>query len=67
MPEAAPAHTPSLALVLGGTGGIGAALTQRLREQGHTVLAVGRGTAPALDPAPYRWQAALERGWSDAP
>lgn len=49
MPEAAPAHTPSLALVLGGTGGIGAALAQRLREHGHTVLAMGRGRAPALD------------------
>jgi len=25
------------------------------------------GKAPALDPAPYRWQAALERRWGDAP
>jgi glycine oxidase len=25
------------------------------------------GKAPALDPAPYRWQAARERKWSDAP
>ncbi|MBU1222355.1 MAG: glycine oxidase ThiO [Gammaproteobacteria bacterium] len=25
------------------------------------------GKAPALDPAPYRWQAAAERRWSDAP
>ena len=24
------------------------------------------GRAPALDPAPYRWQAALERRWTDA-
>ena len=24
------------------------------------------GKAPALDPAPYRWQAALERRWGDA-
>jgi glycine oxidase len=24
------------------------------------------GTSPALDPAPYRWQAALERRWGDA-
>ena len=23
------------------------------------------GNTPALDPAPYRWQAALERRWSD--
>ena len=22
---------------------------------------------PALDPAPYRWQAALERNWTDSP
>jgi glycine oxidase len=28
---------------------------------------VMEGRAPALDPAPYRWQAALERRWSDAP
>jgi glycine oxidase len=24
------------------------------------------GRAPALDPAPYRWQAALERRWGEA-
>ncbi|MDP3584892.1 MAG: glycine oxidase ThiO [Thiobacillus sp.] len=24
------------------------------------------GRTPSLDPAPYRWQAALERGWHDA-
>jgi NAD(P)-dependent dehydrogenase (short-subunit alcohol dehydrogenase family) len=38
-----------MAVVLGGTGGIGAALMNGLREQGHTVLAVGRGTVPAMD------------------
>ncbi|WP_302175615.1 SDR family NAD(P)-dependent oxidoreductase [uncultured Hydrogenophaga sp.] len=41
--------TPGLAVVLGGTGGIGAALAHGLRLQGHTVLAIGRRTAPALD------------------
>ena len=41
--------TPGLAVVLGGTGGIGAALADGLRQQGHTVLAIGRRTAPALD------------------
>ncbi len=41
--------TPGLAVVLGGTGGIGAALAHGLRQQGHTVLAIGRRTAPALD------------------
>ena len=25
------------------------------------------GKVPALDPAPYRWQAALERRWGEAP
>ncbi len=41
--------SPGLAVVLGGTGGIGAALAEGLREQGHTVLAFGRRTLPALD------------------
>ncbi len=41
--------SPGMAVVLGGTGGIGAALAEGLREQGHTVLAFGRRTAPALD------------------
>ncbi len=36
-------------MVLGGTGGIGAALAVGLRQQGHTVLAIGRRTLPALD------------------
>jgi glycine oxidase len=27
---------------------------------------VMEGKTPALDPAPYRWQAALERRWGDA-
>jgi len=30
------------------------------------LVAVMEGRTPALDPAPYRWQAALERRWSDA-
>lgn len=38
-----------LALVIGGTGGIGAALADGLRARGHDVLAVGRRTEPALD------------------
>lgn len=42
-------ETPGLAVVLGGTGGIGAALAEGLRQQGHTVLALGRRTVPALD------------------
>jgi glycine oxidase len=25
------------------------------------------GKAPALDPAPYRWQAALQRNWTVEP
>ena len=41
--------TQGLALVIGGTGGIGAALAQGLRARGHDVLAVGRRTEPALD------------------
>ena len=41
--------TPGLAVVLGGTGGIGAALADGLRQQGHTVLAIGRRTEPPLD------------------
>jgi len=36
-------------VVLGGSGGIGTALTDGLRDQGHAVLAVGRSTAPAMD------------------
>ena len=41
--------SPGLCVVLGGSGGIGAAMVQRLRDEGHTVLAVGRSTAPAMD------------------
>jgi len=42
--------TPSfVTLVLGGTGGLGAALVSALRARGETVLAVGRQTDPALD------------------
>jgi NAD(P)-dependent dehydrogenase (short-subunit alcohol dehydrogenase family) len=40
---------PGLAVVLGGTGGIGAALVTGLRAQGLEVLALGRRTQPALD------------------
>ncbi|WP_439114727.1 SDR family NAD(P)-dependent oxidoreductase [Hydrogenophaga sp.] len=40
---------PGLSVVLGGTGGIGAALVAQLRAQGSTVLALGRQTQPALD------------------
>lgn len=35
--------------MIGGTGGIGAALAQGLRARGHEVLAVGRRTEPAVD------------------
>ena len=43
-------HLPAgLAVVLGGTGGIGAALAAGLRARGHDVLAVGRRTEPAVD------------------
>lgn len=38
-----------LALVIGGTGGIGGALVQALRERGTEVLAVGRRSEPAVD------------------
>src|SRR5690606_24059535 len=49
MPLHPAAHSPGLAVVLGGTGGIGAALTEGLEGQGHSVLAMGRRTAPAMD------------------
>lgn len=49
MPPHPAAHSPGLAVVLGGTGGIGAALTECLEGQGHSVLALGRSTAPAID------------------
>ncbi|MDP2017019.1 SDR family NAD(P)-dependent oxidoreductase [Hydrogenophaga sp.] len=50
----APPHDRSnepagLALVIGGTGGIGAALVAGLRAQGFEVMALGRRTQPALD------------------
>jgi NAD(P)-dependent dehydrogenase (short-subunit alcohol dehydrogenase family) len=38
-----------LNVVLGGTGGIGAALVEALRSRGQTVLALGRRTTPRLD------------------
>ncbi|MEY4980533.1 MAG: hypothetical protein RLZZ352_2803 [Pseudomonadota bacterium] len=40
---------PGLNLVLGGTGGVGAALVAQLTAQGEAVLALGRRTQPALD------------------
>lgn len=48
-PEPLRDEPPGLAVVLGGTGGIGAALANGLRHQGHEVLALGRRTEPALD------------------
>lgn len=43
-------HEPAgLAVVVGGTGGIGAALVAGLQAQGFEVLALGRRTQPALD------------------
>jgi NAD(P)-dependent dehydrogenase (short-subunit alcohol dehydrogenase family) len=39
----------ALSVVLGGTGGIGAALVDALRAQGRPVLALGRRTTPGLD------------------
>ncbi|MBL0944980.1 MAG: SDR family NAD(P)-dependent oxidoreductase [Hydrogenophaga sp.] len=44
-----PTDDRALALVLGGTGGIGSALVQALRARGETVLAVGRRTEPSVD------------------
>ena len=42
-------NIPGLAVVIGGTGGIGAALVAGLQAQGFEVLALGRRTEPALD------------------
>jgi len=41
-------HAP-LTAILGGTGGLGAALARTLEARGHTVLAIGRRTDPAID------------------
>jgi NAD(P)-dependent dehydrogenase (short-subunit alcohol dehydrogenase family) len=49
VPAEQPTMQPSLNVVLGGTGGIGAALVAQMRAQGCTVLALGRPTQPALD------------------
>jgi NAD(P)-dependent dehydrogenase (short-subunit alcohol dehydrogenase family) len=49
-PQSDRAHEPQgLAVVIGGTGGIGAALVARVQAQGFEVLAIGRRTQPALD------------------
>jgi NAD(P)-dependent dehydrogenase (short-subunit alcohol dehydrogenase family) len=53
-----PAPAASLSLVLGGTGGIGTALANALKQRGQRVLAVGRGTDPAID---YHDPASVER------
>ncbi|MDO9136104.1 SDR family NAD(P)-dependent oxidoreductase [Hydrogenophaga sp.] len=42
-------ETQGLAVVIGGTGGIGAALVAGLKAQGFEVLSLGRSTQPALD------------------
>lgn len=47
-----------LAVVIGGSGGIGAALVQTLRAQGREVMAVGRRTQPAID---YADEASVQR------
>lgn len=39
----------NFSVVLGGTGGIGAALVEALRSRGQTVLALGRQSSPRLD------------------
>lgn len=59
-PPALPPPAPAvpLSLVLGGTGGIGGALVTALEQRGHRVLAVGRGTDPAID---YHDPASVER------
>lgn len=44
-----PGPGPGLSVVLGGTGGIGAALVDALRARGEPVLALGRRTEPRLD------------------
>ena len=46
-----PSDTPSprLTVILGGTGGLGAALAQAWMARGDTVLAIGRVTEPAID------------------
>ena len=44
-----PTERPGLAVVIGGTGGIGAALVAGLQTQGFEVLSLGRRTQPALD------------------
>lgn len=48
MSNAMTAPSP-LTVVLGGTGGVGAALVDALQARGETVLAIGRRTDPALD------------------
>lgn len=48
-PDPTDAVQPGMAVVLGGTGGIGAALVVGLQAQGFEVLALGRRTQPALD------------------
>jgi NAD(P)-dependent dehydrogenase (short-subunit alcohol dehydrogenase family) len=46
-----PTPSTTTALVVGGTGGLGAALVQALRQDAHysQVLSLGRSTVPALD------------------
>ena len=41
--------SPCLTVILGGTGGLGAALAGALQARGETVLAIGRRTEPAID------------------
>ncbi len=43
------AAAPRLTVILGGTGGLGAALVQALGSRGETVLAIGRRTDPAIN------------------
>lgn len=42
-------NSPCLTVILGGTGGLGAALAGAFQARGETVLAIGRRTEPAID------------------
>jgi len=48
-PSVSPDRLSGLSVVLGGTGGIGAALVEALQARGETVMALGRRTDPGMD------------------
>ncbi|PWN24793.1 hypothetical protein BDZ90DRAFT_244285 [Jaminaea rosea] len=68
MAAAAQASTSKHALVVGGAGFLGSAITKRLVSQGHTVTSISRSGRPFLTPSGHRpaWSTSPRLKWRAA-